>query len=436
MRAAPEAAPIMMPQPYSRLHYAWIVAAVTFLTMLVAAGVRATPGILVVPLESEFGWPRATISLAIGLAILLQGAFGPFAAALMNRYGVKRMMLFALSAIGFGVALTPFMTQSWHMVLLWGVLVGAGSGTVANVLAVTVATRWFTAHRGLVTGILLTSTATGQLVFLPALAMILASYGWRTVSMTVAIAALLLLPLVLVFMRDRPQDIGLQPLGETAEEAQRPDPPSKANPVHAALSALAEGVRNRDYMLLAASFFVCGASTNGLIGTHLIPACIDHGISEVTAASMLASMAIFNFIGTTASGWLSDRYDNRMLLFIYYFLRGISLMILPYSFDTIYGLTLVVVFYGLDWFATVPPTVKITTRLWGREKAPIMHGWLMCIHQIGGASAAFFAGALRMELGTYMQAFIISGMMCIAGAIVVLLITSEAGGGKPAAVPA
>jgi sugar phosphate permease len=426
----------MTPQPYSRLHYAWIIAAVTFMTMLVAAGVRATPGILVVPLESEFGWPRSTISLAIGLAILLQGAFGPFAAALMNRYGVKRMMVFALSAIGFGVAATPFMTESWQMVLLWGVLVGTGSGTVANVLAVIVATRWFTAHRGLVTGILLTSTATGQLVFLPALAMILASYGWRTVSFTVAIAALTMLPLVLILMRDRPQDIGLQPLGETPEEAARPEPKSTQSPVRAALSGLAEGVRNRDYMLLAVSFFICGASTNGLIGTHLIPACIDHGITEVTAASMLASMAIFNFVGTTASGWLSDRYDNRMLLFIYYFLRGISLMILPYSFDSIYGLTLVVVFYGLDWFATVPPTVKITTRIWGREKAPIMHGWLMCIHQIGGASAAFFAGTLRMELGTYMQAFIISGILCIVGAIVVLLISGEAAGSKSKPAPA
>lgn len=410
----------MTAAPHSRLHYAWIVAAVAFTTILIVAGVRASPGILVVPLESEFGWSRASISFAIGISILLHGAIGPFSAALMNKYGVTRMMLFALLTIGFGVSLTPFMTQSWHLILLWGVLVGAGAGAISNVLAVTIAARWFVSHRGLVTGLMLSGTATGQLLFLPLLAMIAASHGWRMVSITVAVASFVLLPLVFLLMRDRPRDMGLMPLGATTAET--PEPATRSNPVGAALSALADGWRVRDYRLLAVSFFICGASTNGLIGTHLIPACFDHGIPEVMAASLLASMAIFNLIGTTGSGWLSDRYDNRVLLSVYYGLRGLSLVILPYSFDSFYSLSMVVVFYGLDWFATVPPTVKITTRLFGSERAPVMFGWLMCIHQLGGFCAAFVAGTMRMELGTYLQAFMLSGLMCMVGAIVVLMI--------------
>lgn len=410
----------MTAAPNPRLHYAWIVAAVTFMTILVVAGVRASPGILVVPLENEFGWSRATISLAIGISILLHGAIGPFSAAIMNRYGVTRMMLFALTMIAIGVSATPFMTQSWHLVLLWGVMVGTGAGAIANVLAVTIAARWFTTHRGLVTGLMLSGTATGQMLFLPVLAIIASSQGWRMVSITVAVASLLLLPLVFFLMRDRPKDMGLLPLGDTKEPPSEPEP--KGNPVREALGNLAEGLRSRSFLLLAASFFICGASTNGLIGTHLIPACFDHGIPEVAAASLLASMAIFNLIGTTGSGWLTDRYDPRMLLFIYYALRGVSLLILPHSFSSFYSLSMVVVFYGLDWFATVPPTVKIATQLFGRAKAAVMFGWLMCIHQIGGFCAAYAAGAARMELGTYLQAFMVSGLLCMVGALVVLMI--------------
>lgn len=417
-------------------HYAWIVAGVAFSTMIIAAGIRSSPGILVTPLENEFGWSRSMISFAIALNLLLYGASGPFVAALMNRFGVRRMMLFALTMLGTGVGLTPFMQQSWHMVLLWGAIVGLGAGTTANVLAVTVAARWFVKHRGLVTGLMLSATATGQLIFLPSLAFIAETAGWRWVSITVATCAFIMLPLVWLFMRDWPQDIGLAPYGET--EVEKPRPPSKANPVTVAFSALREGLRSRDFLLLAASFFICGASTNGLIGTHLVPACVDAGLALTMGASMLAAMALFNFIGTAGSGYLSDRIDNRVLLSIYYGLRGLSLILLPFSFVSFYSMSLFVVFYGLDWFATVPPTVKITTRLFGKEKAPIMFGWLMCGHQIGGASAAFFAGTMREELGSYMQAFILSGALCLAGAIIVLLIRLEpvSSEPKPVAQPA
>jgi sugar phosphate permease len=404
----------------NRLHYAWIVAAVTFLALLVAAGIRASPGVLVVPLETEFGWSRATISFAVGVNIFLYGLIGPFAAALMDTIGVRRTMLGALALIALGVAATPLMQQSWQLILLWGVVVGSGAGAIANVLAATIATRWFTARRGLVLGLLASAAAAGQLVFLPPLAAIATNFGWRTMALVVAAVALLVLPVVAFLMRDRPEDVGLAPYG--APPGTKTASASSTNPVRAALRVLGMGARSRDFWLIAGSFFICGASTNGLIGTHLIPACIDNGIAEVAAASLLASMAIFNFIGTTGSGWLSDRIDNRVLLAIYYGLRGLSLIYLPFSFVDFYGLSLFVVFYGLDWIATVPPTVRLTASTFGRENAGIMFGWVAMFHQVGGAMAAYLAGVLRMDLGTYLQAFILSGLLCLIAAVMVLFI--------------
>ena len=417
------------------LHYAWIVAAVTFLALLVAAGIRASPGVLVVPLETEFGWSRATISFAVGVNIFLYGLIGPFAAALMDTIGVRRTMLGALALIALGVAATPLMQQSWQLILLWGVVVGSGAGAIANVLAATIATRWFTARRGLVLGLLASAAAAGQLVFLPPLAAIATSFGWRTMALVVAAVALLVLPVVAFLMRDRPEDVGLAPYG--APPGTKTASASSTNPVRAAFRVLGMGARSRDFWLIAGSFFICGASTNGLIGTHLIPACIDNGIAEVAAASLLASMAIFNFIGTTGSGWLSDRIDNRVLLAVYYGLRGLSLIYLPFSFVDFYGLSLFVVFYGLDWIATVPPTVRLTASTFGRENAGIMFGWVAVFHQVGGALAAYLGGVLRMDLGTYLQAFILSGLLCLIAAVMVLFIgIKRQGAGQVGTSPA
>jgi len=397
-----------------KLHYAWIVAGVTFLTLLVAAGLRATPGVLIVPLETEFGWSRATISFAIGVNILLYGLIGPFAAAMMDRFGLRRTMLAALVCIAAGVALTPLMTRPWQLILLWGVVVGTGSGA-------TVVARWFVARRGLVIGVLTASTATGQLIFLPALASLAAHYGWRSVSLTVGGVALALLPVVAVLMRDHPQDLGLAPYGASDNEGRLVA--SRRNPAATALLALRDGLRSRDFWLLAGSFFICGASTNGLIGTHLIAACLDHGIPQVAGASLLAAMGVFDLVGTTLSGWLSDRWSNRGLLAWYYGLRGLSLIYLPFAFDiSFYGLSLFAVFYGLDWIATVPPTVRLATRTFGTERGPIMFGWIAASHQLGAALAAFVAGALRVELGTYLAAFVLSGLLCLIAALMVLFI--------------
>jgi sugar phosphate permease len=407
-----------------KLHYAWVVAGVTFLTLLVAAGLRATPSILIVPLESEFGWSRSTISFAIGVNIFLYGLIGPFAAAVMDRFGLRRTMLGALACIATGVALTPLMTRPWQLVLLWGLIVGTGSGAAALVLGATVVARWFSTRRGLVVGVLTASTATGQLIFLPPLASLAENYGWRSVSFVVAGVALALIPVVALLMRDRPEDIGLRPYGAAASD--RPFGPVRGNPLATALLALRDGLHSRDFWLLAGSFFICGASTNGLIGTHLIAACLDHGVSQVAGASLLAAMGIFDLAGTTLSGWLSDRWSNRGLLAWYYGLRGLSLIYLPFAFDiSFFGLSLFAVFYGLDWIATVPPTVRLAAKCFGSERGPIMFGWIGAAHQLGAALVAFIAGTLRVTFGSYLEAFILSGLLCLIAALMVLLIGSS-----------
>jgi MFS family permease len=408
-----------------RLHYAWIVAAVTWITLLAAAGFRSTPGVLIVPLEQEFHWSRATISVAVSINLLLFGLFAPFAGGLMERFGVKRVVVGALLTVSAGSGLTVFMHQAWQLDLLWGVVVGVGTGSMATVLAAIVANRWFVKRRGLVLGALTAAGATGQLIFLPALAWLAVNMGWRTAALVVAGAALLGIPLVVLFMRDRPADVGQRAYGAT--EADEPAPPLQ-NPVKAALGGLAMGVRNRNWWLLAGSFFICGASTNGLIGTHLIPASIDHGMPEVTAASLLAFIGIFDVAGTMISGWLTDRLDSRWLLFWYYGLRGLSLLFLPYAFGMQYfGLFLFIVFYGLDWVATVPPTVALTADTFGRRNLGVVYGWVFASHQLGASAAAFGAGAVRTYFGNYQLAFMTSGLLCLLAAGLVIRIRRARG---------
>ena len=419
-----------------KLHYAWVVAAVTFLTLLAAAGVRATPGVLIVPLETEFGWSRATISFAVGINIFLYGLIGPFAAAVMDRFGLRRTMLAALALIAAGVALTPLMTQPWQLVLLWGVVVGTGSGTTALVLGATVAARWFAVRRGLVMGVLTASTATGQLVFLPFLASIAVNHGWRMVSLAVAVVAAAMIPVVALLMRDRPGDIGLVPYG--AEPGVVPPAAARGNAAITALLALRDGLRSRDFWLLAGSFFICGASTNGLIGTHLIPACIDHGIPEVTGATLSWPQWASSIlsaplcpVGSATGGAIARCWRGIIGL------RGLSLIYLPFAFDaSFYGLPLFAMFYGLDWIATVPPTVRLTAQIFGAARGPIMFGWIAAAHQLGAAIAAFGAGALRTALGTYLEAFMLAGLMCLGAALMVLFIGRTSRQGLPAPVPA
>ena len=410
-------------------HYAWIVLAITFVVLLISAATRATPGVLMVPLEQEFGWSRATISIAISINLLLYGLTGPFAAGLVNRYGPRRVMAVAAFLMGLGTLATITMKHPWQLIALWGVVVGTGTGIIAIVLGATVVQRWFYLHRGLALGLLTASSATGQLIFLPVLAQLVVSSGWRWAVVVVAGVALLIAPITFLVMRDRPQDKGLTPLG--LPDTETIPAPATGNPFVAAVGALRMASRTREFWILAGSFFICGASTNGLIGTHLIPACMDHGIPEVQAAGLLAMMGIFDLVGTTGSGWLSDRYDSRILLMTYYGLRGLALLYLPYGFvSESHGLSLFAVFYGLDWIATVPPTVALTRQAFGAEKAGLVFGWIMAAHQVGAAMAASFAGFIRTTEGNYDHAFIFAGFLCMISAIGVLF------AGKRPAAPA
>ena len=414
-----------------RLHYAWVVAGTTFVVLLVGAAIRATPGVLMVPLERDLGWSRATISLAVSLNLLLYGMAGPFCAALAERLGVRRMMTLAMMLLAAAILLATQMTAPWQLVVLWGLVVGAGTGMTANVLGAVVATRWFGRRRGVVLGALTAATATGQLLFLPILARLAGGPGWRWALIVVGAAALVMVPLALLLIREYPADLGLRAFGAAPDD---PVPPRRVgNPITVAFDVLGRASRTRDFWLLAGTFFICGASTNGLIGTHFISACIDHGIPEVTAAGMLATMGIFDLFGTTGSGWLSDRIDSRWLLFTYYGLRGLSLIFLPRALLEQSGLSVFTVFYGLDWIATVPPTVKLSADAFGPRDAPIVFGWVLAAHQIGASTAALGAGIVRTSLGDYRYAFVSSGMLCLVAAGLALTIARGARRAQPAA---
>ena len=407
----------------SKIHPAWIVAAITFGTLFASAGFRSAPSVLILPLEEEFGWRRDVISAAIAINVLLFGLTAPFAAALMDRFTIRKVVMSALSVISLGALLTIWMNQSWHLLLLWGVVVGIGTGSMALVFAATIANRWFVKKRGLVIGVLTAAGASGQLVFLPTLANLAQDPGWRASSLMISIAAFLMVPLIYLFLKEDPQSINTTPYG--AESDWQPPILEKGNAAKVAVDALRDARKVRNFWYLVGSFFVCGLSTSGLIGTHFIPAAHDHGMSQVTAASLLALIGVFDVVGTITSGYLTDRIDPRKLLFFYYSLRGLSLFLLPsILFSTVELSTLVfVIFYGLDWIATVPPTVMLCRQVLGPEKGAIIYGWVFAAHQIGGSIAAFGAGVLRIKFGDYAAAFYITGVLCLITSYFVLQIT-------------
>ncbi|MDP1868713.1 MAG: MFS transporter [Bradyrhizobium sp.] len=408
------------------IHYGWAMVGVTFLTALIAAGTVGAPGVFIVPLQKEFGWSTAEISSALSIRFILFGLMAPFAAALLNRYGLRNVTLTSLLVVASGLVASLFMTQIWQLVLLWGVVIGLGTGMTALVLGATIAARWFSTRRGLVVGILTASVATGQLVFLPLLASLTESLGWRMalglICVMLGVAALA----VLLVMRDRPSDLGLRPFGDEGTEPLPVPPPNAAPIVAAALGALCDAAKTKVFWILFATFFICGASTNGLVQVHLIPMCLDFGIPQVQAAGLLAAMGIFDFVGTIASGWLSDRYDNRWLLFWYYGLRGLSLLFLPFTDFSFYALSLFAMFYGLDWIATVPPTVRLTAQRFGPERANLVFGWIFAGHQLGAGVAAFGAGLSRTVLESYLPAFFVAGALCVFAALIILLIARPA----------
>ncbi|KQT70075.1 MFS transporter [Aureimonas sp. Leaf460] len=402
------------------IHYGWAVVACTFAAMLATAAAMGAPGVMLAPLQAEFGWSNADVSAAMALRLVLFGLMAPFAAAFMNRFGIRRVVAFAIGLIVSGIVGSLFMTQLWHLVLLWGVVIGIGTGMTALVLGATVAARWFSARRGLVVGLLTASNATGQLVFLPMLAGLTEAIGWRA-ALTFVVAVLLAALLLVAFvMRDRPSDVGLPPYGEAAVLPHVAVPSSMGALLMSPLIVLKEAAGSNTFWVLFLTFFVCGFSTNGLIQTHWITLCGDFGVAPVAAAGTLAVIGLFDLVGTVGSGWLSDRFDNRRLLFVYYTLRGLSLLYLPFSDFSFYSIGLFAVFYGLDWVATVPPTVRLAAERFGREKAGMVFGWIFTGHQLGAASAAMAAGASRTELASYMPAIYAAGTLCLLAGLLAL----------------
>lgn len=400
-----------------RFHFAWIVAIVAFLALVGAAGFRAAPSVLMLPLEEEFGWTRTEVSLAVTVNLLLFGLTAPFAAALMARFGLRKVTSVALLLVASGAALSIFATAPWVLVLTWGVLIGLGTGSMALVFAATVADQWFLKSRGLVVGILTAGSATGQLAFLPFIAILVENAGWRQASLLVAAGALLVVPLVLIFLRNHPVDVGLTPYGAPDDYVY--EKPARVNAVRRALGTLARASRVRTFWALVAGFAICGATTNGLIGTHFIPSSHDHGMPVETAAGLLAVVGIFDIVGTIASGWLTDRVNPRILLAVYYGGRGLGLLVLPFLLSATVQppIIIFVVIYGLDWVATVPPTVALCREVFGKD-GPIVFGWVFAAHQIGAAIAAVSAGALRDATGEYTLAWFGAAALCLVAAAV------------------
>ena len=404
------------------IHPAWFAAGVTFLTLVTAAGFRSASSVLIIPLEDAFGWGREQISLAIAINVLVYGLVAPFAAALMERFGIRKVVMSALTSVSIGSALTTFMSAPWQLIALWGFVIGISTGSLALVFAATVANRWFVEKRGIVIGVLTASSATGQLIFLPGLSYLAEMNGWKSVSSTIALVSIALVPIIWIFLKERPSDAGVLPYG--APENWSAPARNSMSAGSLAIDTLKQASKKKDFWYLVGSFFVCGLSTSGLIGTHFIPAAHDHGMGTTTAASLLALVGVFDLVGTIASGWLTDRYDPRKLLFFYYGLRGLSLFLLPsILFASVHPSTLVfVIFYGLDWVATVPPTIMLCRTILGPERATVIYGWVFAAHQIGGSIAAFGAAVLRVQFGNYAVAFYISGLMCLITSYYVLQI--------------
>lgn len=393
-------------RPKSRLFYGWVVVAVTFLALLTSAGVRTAPTVIIKPLEATFPWTRADISLAVAISLFAFGFGAPIGGTLVDRFGPRRVMLAGLAVIAVGLVPLINMTALWQLHIFWGLVVGVGTGMVTNVLGATVALRWFNKYRGLVVGIFGAASAAGQLIFVPALIALVTQSGWQPVLAVMALAAGLALIPVLIFMRNRPEDVNTQPLGEATAQTTSTD---------SRVTTLREAVRTRDFWLLAISFFVCGYTTNGLIGTHLLPHTLEHGFIETDISWALAVMGLMNIFGTMASGWLTDRYDNRKLLATYYGFRAMSLAALPFILE-MRGMLLFAIIYGLDWVATVPPTVNLTAQRFGRASLGTLYGWIFCSHMIGAGIASYAGGFFRDALGDYHLIFISAAVLGLVAA--------------------
>jgi sugar phosphate permease len=372
--------------------------------------------VFLLPIRAELGWSRASISFAVSIGLLLYGLAGPVTGWLMDRFGPRQLMLAGMLVVTASMVASGMMHEIWQLNLFWGATSGIGTGVASAVLGATVANRWFFTRRGLITGIFGAATSAGQLVFVPLLVWLAEVIGWRNSIFILGGATLAILLPIALFMRDDPASIGLQPYGAPAVT-----PTTVPTPTTREAGVMSKALRSPAFWLLSATFFVCGATSNGLIGTHFIPYANDCGIGAVVAAGTLALMGGFNFVGTIGSGWLTDRYDPRKLLMCYYGLRGLSLLILPFVHNTI-GLTAFAILFGLDYIATVPPTTALVADLFGRRNVGTVFGWVFFAHQLGAASASWIGGVARDTLGDYVLTFIIAGGIAVAAGVLALLI--------------
>ena len=398
----------------SRFFYGWVVVGVTALALIISAGVRSAPGVFLVSVQEDTQWSMSVISFAASMGLLVLGLTAPVGGLLIDRYGTRHVAPAALWLVGISMLASAYVQEPWQLAVLWGLVGGIGTGIISGVLGATVATRWFVARRGLIIGLFGASTSAGQLLFAPALMILATSLGWRTSSTVLGVLAMLAIIPVAIWMRNDPADVGVTPLGA----------PLTTTPVRASgadKGVMGRALRSVEFWLLAGTFFVCGATSTGIVGTHLIPYAHDHGIAQTTAAGMLALMGAMNFIGTLGSGWLTDRYDPRKLLAIYYTFRGISLLFLPFVTEPL-GLGAFAILFGLDYIATVPPTTALVADNFGRRNVGTVYGWVFCAHQIGAALAAWGGGMARDALGSYGTAFLIAGALAVAGAMMALQI--------------
>jgi MFS family permease len=389
------------------VYYGWVVVAVAVLATLFSAGIRSVPGTFLLPVQDDMGWSKTVLSLATSVGLLLFGLLAPFSGALMDRIGPRRITLTGLVVMSLSMAGSALMTQTSQLVLFWGFLSGIGTGMVGSVLGAAVANRWFIRNRGLVTGIFGAAASAGQLIFIPVLVYWATGIGWREASWIMAAMALLVTIPLFVWLKDTPAQANTVPLGAVPGEVHRPARPQPG--------IMRQAVQSRDFWLLAGTFFICGATSNGLIGVHLIPYAVDCGLTQTTASGILAVLGAMNFVGTLASGWLTDRYDPRLLLSVYYGIRGLSLLLLPFT-TTAETMIIFALLFGLDYIATVPPTIALVADRFGRGNVGLVYGWVFASHQIGAASASWAGGVVRDTLGEYNVIFLAGGLIGLAAA--------------------
>ena len=393
--------------------YGWVVVAVTAIVVLITAGVRSAPGAFLLTMTAEPGWSTASVSFAAAAGLIVFGFAGPVSGWLMGRVGVKNVVLLSLAITGAALLATSLVREIWQLTLLFGLLSGLGTGLVASVLGPTVATRWFVKDRGLVVGIFGASNSAGQLVFFPVLTAMSVAAGWRVGAVALGVIVLILVIPVLLWLRNDPADVGARPRGATGGAIAHVRPPDRG--------VMRRAIRTSDFWFLAGTFFICGATSNGLVGQHFIPHAVDHGFTPVAASTPLAVMGVFNFAGTIGSGWLTDRLDPRKLLLVYYSFRGVSLLSLPFVHDTM-SIAAFAVLFGLDYIATVPPTVALVADRFGQHNVGLVYGWVFAAHMVGAAVAAWVAGIVRESVGDYAAAFVAAGWIAIVAGFAALAI--------------